>query len=495
MEWRCSDRDTVLDAVKKTPNLLEIADLKFRDDYEVVMAAVRSGKYAAEGFNVASFRLRGDRAIVMACVANDKYEESPPFIDPALFEDRAFVLDLIESRDYIFKWTPLNGDRDFVFDALVRNVSVMDHVDETFTDDKEFMLALIRSEGGARFNYLMGASQRLRGDREVVMAGIRRAPGGGAALGHVEMPLRCEVEVVMEAARTDGFVLENVALYIDMQEETRRDLLANRDVVLAAVGNYGPALKWAAAHLRADRHVIMAALSSTYGYAPMDDVPMPLREDPVLQLCASCEIYEVAEIDLLLASVERATHMHLKTLKGHKSEYNYLTSKPFTPRNVLPYLVGVTTVSGAVPDRLQRVADRMNASSWMRMQSVSRRMQYYTHGEATVTMEHVEDAVIGSRDLESASDVLRIDKLHTTGVLETVTASIRRLKEIEDALPHVAASFDNVHSSCCDAKHVHSKRLRTGWAERVEALARSIHDPQGAFARYVHKRDFEAAFE
>jgi hypothetical protein len=90
-------------------------------------------------------------------------------------------------------------------------------------------------------------------DREVVLAAVQQY---GGALYYACAELRADREVVLAAVQQDGY-----ALYYASAE-----LRANREVVLAAVQQRVDALYYASAELKADREVVLAAVQQ-YGGA------------------------------------------------------------------------------------------------------------------------------------------------------------------------------------------------------------------------------------
>eukprot|EP01050_Picozoa_sp_SAG11_P026223 SAG11_NODE_6202_length_1365_cov_4.463665_1_plen_208_part_10 len=84
----------------------------------------------------------------------------------------------------------------------------------------------------------------LKGDREVVLAAVGQK---GRALEYAAEELRGDGEVVLAAVVQNGSALEYAAA----------KMRGNREVVLAAVGQDGRALEYAAEEMRGDREVVL----------------------------------------------------------------------------------------------------------------------------------------------------------------------------------------------------------------------------------------------
>lgn len=96
---------------------------------------------------------------------------------------------------------------------------------------------------------LAGAPKEVRADRDVVLAAVREY---GGALEHASINLKMDREIVMAAVSRGG----------DSLEYASAGLAADRDIVLAAVGNFGSALEFASVEMRRDRGVALAACAN-----------------------------------------------------------------------------------------------------------------------------------------------------------------------------------------------------------------------------------------
>lgn len=96
---------------------------------------------------------------------------------------------------------------------------------------------------------LAGAPKEVRADRDIVLAAVQEF---GSALEHASINLKQDKEIVLAAVSTGGDALEYASA----------GLAADRDIVLAAASNFGAALEFASAELRRDREVALAACSN-----------------------------------------------------------------------------------------------------------------------------------------------------------------------------------------------------------------------------------------
>lgn len=123
------------------------------------------------------------------------------------------------------------------------------NMDPTPKDDAIELLA--ECDGEEVSEVLLGLG-KLRGDRKVVLAAVRRY---GLALEHASEDCRGDAEVALAAVLSHGFALEYVSV----------ELQRNRDVVLSAIRLEGLALRFANTALRANRDICLAAIRRYHG--------------------------------------------------------------------------------------------------------------------------------------------------------------------------------------------------------------------------------------
>ena len=119
-----------------------------------------------------------------------------------------------------------------------------------------FMLLIINALkgtlGALTMPLLQFASSALQADRQIVMAAVREY---GGALDSASEELQASREVVLSAIQQDGDALGVASM----------KLRADRGVVLAAVRQNGTALSYASHMLQGDREVVLTAMRVTWG--------------------------------------------------------------------------------------------------------------------------------------------------------------------------------------------------------------------------------------
>jgi hypothetical protein len=240
-----SDQACMLAAVALDGNALRFASAELTADQKVVMAAVNQNGSALE---FASKALRTNGELVRVAVAN--CGEALQFAARHLRATRAVVAMAVKQYcdiggfasgviEFASGHAARGGDTDTAFMALFR-------ASELLQSHKATVLEALGCIGDVR-DLLRYTSTKLRADREVVMAAVRKR---GAALQYASSKLRGDREVVMAAVRKRGAALQYAS----------SKLRGDREVVMAAVTGSGAALQYASSKLQADREVVLAAL-------------------------------------------------------------------------------------------------------------------------------------------------------------------------------------------------------------------------------------------
>lgn len=474
-----SDRASVLKAVRKFPGILGWACDAFKDDYEVVMAALNT-KYATDAFRHASPRLRSDRTIAATCARNDKYDQWILFVDPSLLSDREFILEVIKNRPFVFAHSTVPWTRDFLVDCVVANCEVMEYLPDEYTSDRQFALDVIAKEGHV-FYYL---SDQLKDDREVVLAQFRIEYGGGN-LKHASPRLQRDREMVLEAVRTCPGFLENICLYMEYTPEERERLLSDVEIVTTAVAEDGDSIQYASDACRTNRIVVMTALTSK-SPTNLRYVPSCLLSDPCIRLCVSAN--KQSTVDALLTVLETDVDT-CDVHEMHQMMYKHMIGRPFTADTVLSLFEfnrdGETqSMECFTPtlstERLDALATLVNEcpSEYVDMNLGSGLERRLFENDGVLT-----DAVL--EDMFTHYQTPTPNKWMAHGVCDNVADRLQRLGQIADALPYI----DRVVR-----RNKRNTSLRNQCIARVDALAAKVHHPTGAYASIVHKRSFTEAF-
>ena len=475
-----SDRASVLKAVRKFPGIMEWACDAFKDDYEVVMAAIDT-KFATDAFRHASPRLRSDRTIAATCAVKDKYYQWILFVEPSLLSDREFILELLPVRPDVFAHSTVPWTRDFIVDCVVANEYVMDDLPDEYTSDRQFALDVIAKEG----DVLAHLSDQLKDDREVVLAQFRIKDGGGY-LKHASTRLQRDREMVLGAVRTAPLLLEDICLYMEYTPEERERLLSDVEIVTTAVAEDGDSIQYASDACRTDRIVVMTALTSK-SPADLKYVPSCLSSDPCIRLCVSAN--KQSTVDALLTVLETEVDGTCDVSKGDKLMYKHMVGRPFTADTVLSLFEferdGVTHSMECFRPTLS--TERIDALTTVVNECPSEYV-YRKFGFAFEADVRTNDGVLTDDVLEFRCTHYQTptpNKWLAHGVCDNVADRLQRLGQIADALPYI----DRVVR-----RNKRNTAFRNQCIARVDALAAKVHHPTGAYASIVHKRSYAEAF-
>ena len=225
------DRYTLTAAVKQDARALVFGSPETQSDLDLAIAAVTQNGLVLEHL---SEEISHDRRVVLAAVKQSGYalRHAPMW----LTGDRDLVAEAVRRNGLALKYAQKNlqSDRGIVMIAVKARDCNMDGLDDDYNDE--------HLDSPLQF-----ASSKLRGDRDVVIAAVRRL---GLALAHAHTNLQKDRSVVMIAVRDEGEALEFAS----------DDLKGDRVLVLEAVTQNGDALYHAAEEMTADRGIVLAAV-------------------------------------------------------------------------------------------------------------------------------------------------------------------------------------------------------------------------------------------
>ena len=141
----------------------------------------------------------------------------------------------------------LRDNKAYVLEAVGKNAAAIIHASYRLRSDKEVAMAACAKSGQA-LKHVVG---KLKWDKDVVLAAVGQ---NGAALSHASALMRTN-DVVFKVAVLNGYMGE----FSHPLEHCSKRLRGDREFVLAVVGRRGQALRYAAAELRADAGVALAA--------------------------------------------------------------------------------------------------------------------------------------------------------------------------------------------------------------------------------------------
>ena len=170
------------------------------------------------------------------------------------------IIDLIDSN-LTFS---IQNDYNIILDLVKYDGYAIHCASNRLRGNKEIVLTAIRNYDSDDFSALDLASDELRGDKEVVLAAIQQHY---FALEFASDRLRGDKEVVLIAVQKNGLALKFAS------KELQRD----KELVLAAVHNNGIAFKYASEILKNDEEIVLAAVKQN-GLI-YNDIPNQLKNN------------------------------------------------------------------------------------------------------------------------------------------------------------------------------------------------------------------------
>lgn len=257
--WMKDDKELVLTAVTGSPDAIQYASQRLRDDDEIAMQAVSEDGLALKYLSV----LQNHKAVVLKAVstyyrafrfASEELRRDPEVICKAMEMLRSMdsfdvdvddvflayipedVLEeqvdrLVEIYGRIWNFLPRHYKKraDLARKALDTYGATLEYFPSTWRDDESFVLAAVCQDGLA----LEAASERLRDTKTVVMKAL---VSNGLALEHASYMLKADEEVVLQAVRNHPDALEFAHVF-------------THKIILQAVITAPRALKWCPLHL------------------------------------------------------------------------------------------------------------------------------------------------------------------------------------------------------------------------------------------------------
>lgn len=236
------DKEAVLQAVRLAPRAIRMADSKYRKDQEVMLAVVsQNGRMLKE----AADSIKDDPIVVTAAVK--QFGQALEFASLGL-----------RARP-------------------------------------EIVLAAVAQDGYA-IQYALGG---LQGAMEVCAVAVAERP---MALRMVDPALRLDESLVRLALAKNGMII-GYPFMVDAREAHWQPAVW-RELVLLAVTQDGRALQYAGAALQADKHVIMAAVSESFG--ALEFVAEAFKNQAADLLCMEPEEWLAAQTQVDVAKgIER----------------------------------------------------------------------------------------------------------------------------------------------------------------------------------------------
>lgn len=194
-------KEIALEAIKQDGRTLKFADASLQNDKDVVFAAVKNDSSALYH---ASTRLKSDREVVLAAVSFSGY--ALQHADPTLQNDKKIVLTAVENTGSVIQYASpaLRDDKDVALAAVRNDSQALKHVGPVMKDDKDVVFAAIREGYGSSFEY---AGSKLKSDKDFVFKIIKK---DALAFLHGDISLRKDKDFIMKALK-DGTDIFNYA--------------------------------------------------------------------------------------------------------------------------------------------------------------------------------------------------------------------------------------------------------------------------------------------
>lgn len=164
------DSDVMYAAVKRNPNAFEFASPRLRDDKKLAIMAV-SGKGMGFLLRFVSQRLRDDYQVVMAAIRGDGF--ALEYASEKLKDNDDVVKTALEYNGRTLKYASerIKSDKNMVLLAVsggYDNGYGLEYASEELKKDKDVVIAAVSSTGGV----LEYASENLKRDKDVVKAAV-----------------------------------------------------------------------------------------------------------------------------------------------------------------------------------------------------------------------------------------------------------------------------------------------------------------------------------
>ena len=280
-----NDKAFLLAAFKsrvKAAEALEFAAEAFKDDAQVVTAAVKKDGHA---FAFASDRLRRNKAFVLhllalhAMATNNIPKSTFAFqhANASLQDDPEVALAALKQNDAMWRFvsTRLREDRPFIFAAIECNPMVFKHFTEALKDDTEVAQAAIQKDGFL----LEAANPRFRHDKAFLLRAAHAGPMAGAMLLFVSDDLKDDAELVKASVQKESNFFRYASDRLRHDREFVLDLLKHcqhawqvlliaderfrddEEMILAIAAESGHSAIYASERLMSDRAFVLQVLS------------------------------------------------------------------------------------------------------------------------------------------------------------------------------------------------------------------------------------------
>jgi len=165
-----SDPEIALAAVKSSEEAMGFVSRSLNNNYDIALAAVTDYGWVLK---YVGHEMRANRDVVLAAVTS--WGDSLRYASGELQQDREVVLAAVSNDGAALRYAPaLSSDREVVMEAVGLYPRVLEFASPEFQDDFGVVMAAVTGEDaqGVALKY---ASERLRSNREIVLAAVRQS--------------------------------------------------------------------------------------------------------------------------------------------------------------------------------------------------------------------------------------------------------------------------------------------------------------------------------
>jgi hypothetical protein len=260
--------EIVYSAIKATsiPEILKFIDKKFLKNKLIILTAV---KQRGGALKYADKTLKKNKEIVLAAVKEEKKYK---------FHSKGKALKYADKT--------LKKNKDIVLAAVKHDGYSLKYADKILKKNKKIVLTAINEYGGS-INY---ADTEIKKNKDICLAAIKRF---GGSISYMHKSIKNDKNIALYAIKC-GAILFNIAdnlqknkqfiLDVVTQENNSWQLMhahhfkKDKEIVLAAVNNFGASLEYAHTSLKKDKEIVLAAVKN-YGWS-IKFASKQLRNDP-----------------------------------------------------------------------------------------------------------------------------------------------------------------------------------------------------------------------
>lgn len=280
------DRKFILAAIDNEPETIRYLP-DYQNDKEAMLLATKKDpgtiKYTGQTLKTRSFYLEaiknngdvfidlpqyhGDKEFAMTAV-KQKGEVLENVSRSLLAKNPDIIMEAVNNNGFALQYVPEGAKTKDVVMAAVKKAGTALQFAPKFKNDPEVVLAAIDKDGRA----IEHADDHFKKDRDTAIRAVR---SNGYALSYIDQSFRGEKEIALIAVKQYG---QSIAYaYND-----KIDLRTDRDVVMAAVHQYGFAIS-DAPKFKSDKGVILEALKTFSGAVSYADSSLKKDESFMLQ--------------------------------------------------------------------------------------------------------------------------------------------------------------------------------------------------------------------